>query len=177
MAKKDSEIEDGAADDDAPKPKKWSGKRIVMIVLPVLLLLGGGGFAAMTFLGGDKTEETADAHGGGKDAAEGGAESGEVVFVAVPELLVNLKSSNRKNAYLKLTIELEVSGQETADEVGVMMPRILDNFQVYLRELRIEDLSGSGGMFRLKEELMRRINTAVAPLRVDDVLFKEMLVQ
>ena len=52
------------------------------------------------------------------------------------------------------------------------------NFQVYLRELRVEDeLSGSAGVYRLKEELLARVNAAVEPINVTDVLFKEMLVQ
>jgi flagellar FliL protein len=57
------------------------------------------------------------------------------------------------------------------------MPRIVDNFQIYLRELRVDDLRGSGGIYRLREELLARVNAAVAPVKVNDVLFKEMLVQ
>jgi flagellar FliL protein len=32
-------------------------------------------------------------------------------------------------------------------------------------------------MLRLREELMARVNNAVKPAKVNDVLFKEMLVQ
>ncbi len=72
---------------------------------------------------------------------------------------------------------LEVADAEAAAKIDPVMPRVIDNFQVFLRELRVEDLSGSAGMFRLKEELVRRVNLAVAPAHVDDVLFKEMLIQ
>jgi flagellar FliL protein len=57
------------------------------------------------------------------------------------------------------------------------MPRIIDNFQVYLRELRLDDLRGSAGIYRLREELLMRVNTAAQPVHVKDVLFREMLVQ
>jgi flagellar FliL protein len=50
-------------------------------------------------------------------------------------------------------------------------------FQVYLRELRTTDLNGSVGMFRLKEELTRRVNAAISPHHVNAVLFKEILIQ
>ena len=40
-----------------------------------------------------------------------------------------------------------------------------------------EDLRGSGGTYRLREELLARGNLAVAPARINDVLFTEMLVQ
>jgi flagellar protein FliL len=57
------------------------------------------------------------------------------------------------------------------------MPRVVDQFQSYLRELRVDDLHGSAGVLRLKEELLRRINVAAAPYPVKDVLLKEMIVQ
>ena len=45
------------------------------------------------------------------------------------------------------------------------------------RELRKSDLEGSAGIYRLKEELRRRINVAIFPAQVDAILFKELLVQ
>ena len=57
------------------------------------------------------------------------------------------------------------------------MPRVMDAFQTYLRELRPSDLEGSAGLYRLKEELTRRVNVAIAPSRVNAVLFKEIVVQ
>lgn len=167
MARADIEKSEGEVADDQLPRKKWSGKKIVMIAVPALLVLGGGGYAASQFLGGgDK------AH---KEAAE--AAQPETVYIDLPDILVNLKAPDRKSSYLKLSISLEVKGKEQADQIQKMLPRVIDSFQVYLRELRIDDLSGSAGMFRLKEELLRQVNTNMAPLRVNDVLFKEMLVQ
>jgi flagellar FliL protein len=57
------------------------------------------------------------------------------------------------------------------------MPRLLDMFQTYLREMRPEELRGSAGTWRLREELLARANIALAPVRVVDVLFIELLVQ
>ena len=58
-----------------------------------------------------------------------------------------------------------------------MLPRVMDAFQTYLRELRPTDLDGSAGLYRLKEELTRRVNASIAPSRVNAVLFKEIVVQ
>ena len=58
-----------------------------------------------------------------------------------------------------------------------LMPRVIDHFQVYLRELRVDDLHGSAGVYRLKEELLRRVSAAAHPVEVRDVLFKDMLIQ
>jgi len=57
------------------------------------------------------------------------------------------------------------------------MPRILDLFTTCLREMRPEELRGSAGTHRLREELIARANLAAPPARVTDVLFVEMLLQ
>lgn len=155
--------------DGAPAPKRLSGKKILMIAAPVLLLLLGGGAYFMGLFGGAKEEEL--------HAEAAPVEAPQIIFYEIPEMLVNLNTGERKASFLKLRVALEVDRQSAATELEQKLPRVIDNFQIYLRELRIEDLSGSAGMFRLKEELLRRVNAAVAPTQVKDVLFKEMLVQ
>ena len=90
---------------------------------------------------------------------------------------MNLNTGSRKSNFLKISVALELDDEATIERLQTVMPRIIDNFQVYLRELRIEDLSGSAGIERLREELLLRVNAAIRPAEVRDVLFKEMLVQ
>ena len=101
----------------------------------------------------------------------------KAVFYDLEELLVNLNTGGRKSTFLKIRVTLELEKEEDVPRIEMVMPRIIDNFQVYLRELRIEDLKGSAGMYRLREELLMRVGAAAAPTRVQNVLFKEMLVQ
>jgi flagellar FliL protein len=146
--------------------------------LPLLLLIGAGAGGALMLgmLGGDEPppEQAAD---GNVPPPEAPQPSAQAIFFEVPDLIVNLNTSGRKTAFLKIKIALEVSNPADVDVVNENLPRIVDNFQVYLRELRVDDLQGSAGMYRLREELLRRVNLAVRPARVKDVLFKEMLVQ
>ena len=100
------------------------------------------------------------------------------VFIDVPEMLVNLVGQpGERVQYLKAKIVIEVKEEKQAEAIKPTMPRITDVFQTYLRELRAADLNGSAGLFRLKEELTRRVNTAVSPSQVNAVLFKEIVVQ
>ncbi|MFP6759590.1 MAG: flagellar basal body-associated FliL family protein [Alphaproteobacteria bacterium] len=157
-----------------PKKKKLSGKKIVLFgVLPLLLLVGGGaGVFFSGLLGGDE-EETAEAE---MEEVEEEIPR-EVVFYDLPEMLVNLNSAGRESSFLKIQVSLELDSADAIPEVEAMLPRIIDNFQVYLRELRPEELSGTKGVVRLKEELLVRVNGAVDPIKVYDILFKEILVQ
>ena len=150
-----------------------NGKKLVLfIILPILLLLGGA--AGAYFAGlldpllGHKEEHVEE---------EVAPVETRAVFFDLPQMLVNLNTGGRKNNYLKISISLELTRDEDRAELTNLLPRVVDNFQVYLRELRVEDLRGSAGVQRLREELLMRVNTAVHPIEVRDVLFKEMLVQ
>lgn len=125
----------------------------------------------------DKDSHGKDSHGKGDSygTAHGGAH-GQPAYYDIPAILVNLKSGE-KQSFLKLAVSLELKDPEAAKALEGLLPRVIDQFQTYLRELRVEDLSGSEGTFRLKEELLRRVNGAIAPVRVETVLFKEMIVQ
>jgi flagellar FliL protein len=100
------------------------------------------------------------------------------VFIDMPDVLVNLSASGADRIqYLKVKIALELPDAAVSAQIRPIMPRLLDTFQTYLRELRPTDLDGSAGLYRLKEELTRRVNAAIAPNRINAVLFKEIVVQ
>ena len=100
------------------------------------------------------------------------------VFVDLPEILVNLSNpSAERTQYLRIKVVLELPEQKMIEQITPIMPRVMDAFQTYLRELRPSDLDGSAGLYRLKEELTRRVNVSIAPNRINAVLFKEIVVQ
>ncbi len=128
-------------------------------------------------------KEEGDGHGGGdkgkeganKDAIEG---PDGVIYYDLPSFLVNLNSAETKRtSFLKMTVSLELASSEDQSRIELMKPRLIDTFNTYLRELRPSDLNGSAGLQRLREELMVRINETVHPARVNDILFKEVIVQ
>ena len=101
-----------------------------------------------------------------------------VAFMDIPDVVVNLAGTgNERTQYLKVRVVLEVPEQAVIAQITPVMPRVMDAFQTYLRELRPSDLEGSAGLYRLKEELTRRVNVAIAPARINAVLFKELVIQ
>ena len=164
-------------DEEESESSESGGKKKIFIIVGAVLLLvvGGLGGAYVAGLLDPVIELIA-----GEQSAEGeesDSMSANAVFYDLPELLVNLNTGGRKSTFLRIRVALELQKQEDIPRIEEMMPRIIDNFQVYLRELRIEDLKGSAGMYRLREELLSRVAAAAAPAKVNDVLFKEMLVQ
>jgi flagellar protein FliL len=179
------------ADGEAPK-KKLAGKTLVLfIIAPLILILGGGGAAGyFLFFNKPAGEQHADAgHGkekkkdkkGGHAGKEGEAspitEGDGVYYYALPEMLVNITSGDGRPVYLKLKITLEAPDEEVVDAIEPQLPRVIDEYQAFLRELRVDDLAGSAGTYRLRLELLRRANLAIAPAQLNAVLIEEMLVQ
>jgi flagellar protein FliL len=114
---------------------------------------------------------------GGQKAADGAKAMAKSVFYDLPDMTVNLSASPERPQYLRVKITLEAEDASIIEAVKPVMPRIVDAFQVHLRELRVTDLEGSAGLYRLREELTRRVNLAIAPNRIRAVLFKEIVVQ
>lgn len=178
-------------------------KKMLLIIIPIVLVLGGAAgayfsgladplVAMITGKAAPPAEEHAAAepehaapakegeHGAKPKEGEKGEKAGvpgAAVFYDLPEMLVNINTAGRTRNFLKMRVSLELANETDINRVENVLPRIVDNFQVYLRELRLEDLQGAAGMYRLREELLNRVNAAVRPAQVKDVLFKEMIVQ
>ena len=182
-------------------------KKLILILVPIVLLLGGGAglyFTGMLdkLLGkeataeagkeggkegdhgkvakdGEKVEHGKAEEGGAEEGGEGGHGEGGAsgpAFLKVPDLIVNLNGDGTSR-YLRLSIQLEMSSEADMKAVEKVLPRVIDQFQTYLRELRVQDLRGSKGIYRLQMELLSRVNAAAAPTEVKDVLFQEILIQ
>ena len=163
---------DGAAEDAEGAPRK-SGKKLILFgaIGLVVLIAAGAGVYFSGLLGGGEAETAATG------AAGGGAPEGAAHYFDLDELVVTLGGAGRKSSFLKMRVSLELEGAADEARIKAVMPRIIDNFQIFLRELRIEELQGSQGLYRVKEELLARVNSAAHPTKIKDVLFREMLVQ
>ncbi len=173
----DTDREDGAEEaaegEETAKRKGGLKKKLLLFGLPVVILLLGGAGAFM-LLGGGGDEKVAEAGHAG-EGGEAAVAAGELYFYELPEMLVNINSEDGDTKYLKLKLILEIEDPELTAVLDERLPRVMDQYQSFLRELRVEDLAGSAGMYRLKHELLRRANLAVAPAEINNVLVDEIL--
>jgi flagellar FliL protein len=165
--------EAGGEHGDAPKKSK---KKLIIIVVGAVVLLAvvGAGLYFSGIIGGAaKKKEVPEGAVLGPD----GKPIEKPVFYTLPDFLVNLNTSGKTASFLKVSVVIELAHQTDVPLVEAQLPRISDAFTTYLRELRPSDLAGSSGIQRLREELLLRVNRAIAPTKVNDVLFKEIVVQ
>lgn len=159
---------EGAAEGAAPAGKSKKKKIIILGAVALVLIIAGGAGAYFAGLFG----------GGGKHAEEAHDAAPEHrIFYTLPEFLVNLNTTSKQPSYLKATIVLELANQTDVVTVEGNLPVLFDALNTYMRELRGSDLAGSAGLQRLREELMIRCNRVLAPVKVNDVLFKSIVVQ
>src|ERR1700760_913271 len=162
----DNEAEGSAG--ETPEGAGPKGKLKLMIAVVAVLLIAGGGGATWFFFFRHHGEEVHAEAPPPKPPS----------FVEVPDLMVNLAGlPGERVQYLKVKVTLEVKEEKQVEAIKPTLPRVTDIFQTYLRELRPADLNGSAGLYRMKEELTRRVNLALAPNEVSAVLFKEVVVQ
>ncbi len=163
----------GAAPSADGVPKKKGGKKLLLAVPVLLMAAGAGGWFSGVIpkmLGHDGAPKP----GAVTDAK---AAAAPPVYVDVPEIVSNLNVPGKRPSFMKLHAKLEVAAASDQAAVTAAMPRIQDLFQTYLRDMRPEELRGSEGSYRLREELIGRAGLAAAPARVTDVLFVEMIIE
>ncbi len=164
----EADIEDGA-------PAKRGIPKLFIIIgaAAIVVLLGGAGlYMFLSASSGPTEEQLAEA-----EKAAAAVKAGQTFIFNLPPMIVNLNNGEDAGAFMKLSVALEVANEEMMVEIQPRMAKVVDAFQVYLRELRRSDLEGSAGVYRLKEELLRRVNLAIYPSQVESILFKEILVQ
>lgn len=156
------------ADEEPPKKKS---KLPLLIGLVLAIALGGGGFFVMYsgMLGGGKHEETAaDA-----DHAEAPSLLADTAFVPLDPLIISLGPA-AANRHLKFTAQLEV-GAAQADEVALLMPRVLDVLNGYLRAVDLSDLQDPSALIRLRAQMLRRVQIVAGEGNVRDFLITEFV--
>lgn len=158
------------APSEPPQPKNSFGRRkLILLASPIALLGLGAGLWFSGVLPGQRGQRAEDAAEQAKPATP--------IYVELPELIANLNSNPQRPNYIKITARLQVATQQDIDRVKAAMPRLQDLFLTYIREMRPQELRGSAGTYRLREELIARANLAAAPARITDVLFTQMLIQ
>ncbi|GJD50384.1 hypothetical protein OPKNFCMD_3123 [Methylobacterium crusticola] len=168
MAKKPKKAPEAEGEAEGAAPAAGGSRKKLIVIAAAALLAAGGG-------GGFFLLRSRAAHAE-KPAAETKL---PVAFMDVRELTMNLAGDpgQPQPRFLRLKVTLEVRDAKVAAEIQPLMPRVEDTFQVYVRELRAGDFEGAGGTYRLREELLRRVNVAVYPAKVDAVLFKDFVIQ
>ena len=173
---KEADAVEGAEGEEGEGGHPKKGKRkLIMIAGALVVILIGAGLFFSGVLGGAKHE--ADKPVADEKAAAAAVAANAPVYYELPEFLVNLNSGTGHVSFLKMSVTLELRDKLAVATMDANKPRVVDTFNTYLRELRPSDIQGSAGIYRLRTELMARLNSTIEEGIVKDILFGEIIVQ
>ncbi|WP_415922557.1 flagellar basal body-associated protein FliL [Tateyamaria sp. SN6-1] len=154
---------------DIVEEDKKPSKMPLILGFVALLIGGGGGFYA-TFSGmilGPSEEVTAE-------AAQSAGDLPDIAFVEVDPIIVSMGSPSN-GRHLQFRTQLEVPSQY-AEDVTILLPRVIDVLNGYLRALEPQDVEGPSALTRLRAQMLRRVQIVVGTERINDLLIMEFVV-
>lgn len=165
--------------EDLEMEKESGGGGFMKLLLPVVaLLLGAGGgymigssMTAKNFEDAQALQPTAES---GEMAKDPNAMVGDM-FKLDP-FVVNLNEP-RGNRYLKTTVQLEMDTPELQTELERRQAQLKDVILALLTSKSSQELQALEGKFRLREELLSRINALLVNGSVTRVYFTEFVIQ
>lgn len=153
---------------NAEQPPVNKGKRVLLLLLPVVIvLLSAVAYFLISYFKTTETEVVKE------EIIE--EKSYKYLYYDIDKVIVALISSPTKRNFLKISVSLQVRDENTVKILQEKGPIIKDAFQLFLRELKAEELTGSSGILMIKQELLKRVNKIIAPDSIQDILFKELL--
>lgn len=171
-----AEIDDFDRQDEEEEEskKKVNKKKILLFLVPALIAIGiavglyhtfGSSYNDIDSLPYDVLEQ---------DGAEG---KQSTIFYDLPEITAPLQNAEGGNDIVSFKLSMELTSQEDVKKIEILLPRFYDLILAHTRELRSEEVSGSEGLYWLKEELLYRMNLAAAPIKIANINFKSFEIQ
>ncbi len=160
-----ADVIDIAASTDAAPPAR-SRKGLLFGLVGAIALGGGGFYAVYTGL--------LDSLLGGSEAKHAPVSSApDVAFVAMEPIMISLPPDYVAK-HLRFTGQLEVDPAYRA-EVELLMPRVLDVLNTYLRAVDVRDLEQPASIPKLRAQMLRRVQVVTGEGRVRDLLITEFI--
>ena len=174
---------------EAPAEKK-SGNMlliIIIVVLVLLILLGAVGFLLM---GGDDEEEMQSApvekvkskkssksRKSSSVSMDDSRQLSEIgILYPLDTFTVNLKSDAGRR-YLKVTMSLELEGEELSLELDAKTAVLRDRIIRILSSKTLEEISSKKGKGKVSAQVMDTLNSMIADGEIKGIYFTEFVIQ
>ena len=151
--------------EEQPVPKKKFSWKWVIITLAAVAIIAVGGIAGFHFFAKSESKKP--------DAKQPPA---VVSFWPMDAFVVNIADTNGER-YLKIVVQLEVSGASVVPELEQLKPRLRDSILDLLTTKSYKELMDSAGKQRLREDIAGRINNILSSGKVTKVYFTDFVVQ
>lgn len=160
-------------DDEADEnKKKIDKKKILIFLLPVLIVIGLIVSFYSVFTKKRNSEVNLSYSVVERNSPTEEGKTNVLILYDLPEVSVQIKDALGATETLRMKINIELTQMEDIKDIEALMPKIIDAVIAHTIELTPDEISGSKGLYWLKEELLYRINLIVSPIVVSSINFK-----
>lgn len=155
-------------------PRFYKKYTVLSIAIGIVLILAIVGSTVMYFLFWRHSETSED------QAVEYTAS-----YHPLPELKLSIRRNDESVGYLIIGLTIKLPSGIKSDEFRKKEPEILDALHTYFASITLDNLGASAatslvspvGLERLRQNLIRRLNTVLSPIKIESILFRKLITQ
>jgi len=180
--------EDSTTEKSAPTEKKSNMLMIIIIVVLIFIIIGGAVVALL--LMGDDDENVAmnqpAPQSNERSMSQPRKSSGNYsnsrklndigILYPLDTFTVNLNSGSGRS-YLKVTLSLELEGEELSIELDNKAPVLRDRVIRILTSKSLEEVSSKKGKQKISDQIMDTLNAMISDGRIKGIYFTEFVIQ
>jgi len=179
--------------ESAPVEKKSSNMLMIIIIVVLVLIIAIGGVVGVMLMGEDEAaavtpeavphekEKTVAKTPAKSSSSDDDAEDTRVlsdigILYPVDTFTVNLKSDAGRR-YLKVTLSLELEGQELSLELDSKEAVIRDKIIRILTSKTLEEISSKKGKQKISNQIQDTLNAMIKDGKIKGIYFTEFVIQ
>ncbi|MDZ5760938.1 flagellar basal body-associated FliL family protein [Lyticum sinuosum] len=97
------------------------------------------------------------------------------VYYEMRDIIVQLETDNTK--FLKITLNVKFYDKKAYEKTISILPQVEDVIQSYLRQMQPDGLNSNFSMYKLRGDLLLRMNTLIYPEKIDAIFIKDILIR
>ena len=155
-------------------PRFYKKHPVLSIAISIVLILAIAGSVVSYFL-----------YWHTKDTSEDQPVEYTASYYPVPDLKLSIKRNSENVGYLIIGLTLKLPADTKPDVLRKKEPEILDALHTYFASITLDSLGTSAatslvspvGLERLRQNLVRRLNSVLSPIKIESILFRKLITQ
>ena len=182
--------EEENTEQEAPVEKKSGNMLMIIIIVVLVLIILIGAVVGVLLMSGDeeevvqstpqvkeKTITKSKTRSSNSDDFEDSRQLSEIgILYPLDTFTVNLKSDAGRR-YLKVTMSLELEGEELSLELDAKTPVLRDRVIRILTSKTLEEISSKKGKQKVSNQVMDTLNSMISDGQIKGIYFTEFVIQ
>jgi flagellar FliL protein len=158
------------------RPAGGGSKMVPLLLVVNMLLIGGVAFLVMKKPAASPATPAAAHEESGEHGKGHKPSDAPGPMIKLENFVIQLKTSDT-DRYVRVAFDLEIVNEQEKDAVTARLSQIRDSIIAYFSDRTLDELRGSSGMERTKEQLFKRLDELVGGRRLKAIYLTDFIVQ